>query len=93
MSAKYRKVYGGDGVNTTMKVKKDELNWRDVPVEKKLTREELEHLHMCIRFTKEHKKEELEAMRLKQMSEQPDSELVADIINLGEAKKKLENSR
>lgn len=83
MPAKYIKVYGGDSNKVTLRVKKDILNFRDVPVEKKLTREELEHLHKCIRFTQQFKSAEA-VERAKE-----ESELVMDEYSLDAMKKQL----
>lgn len=82
MPAKYIKVYG-DSTKVTLRVKKDALNFRDVPVEKKLTKEELEHLHKCIRFTQQFKSAE-SAERAKE-----ESELVMDEFSLDAMKKQL----
>lgn len=83
MPAKYIKVYDGDGATVTTRVKKDALNFREVPVEKKLTREQLEHLHKCIRFTQQFKSAEA-AERAKE-----ESELVMDEFSLAAMKKQL----
>lgn len=83
MPAKYIKVYGGNGGSITFPKKKDVLNFRDVPVEKKLTKEELEHLHKCIRFTQQFKSAEA-AERAKE-----ESELVMDEYSLADMKKQL----
>lgn len=83
MPAKYLKVYGGDGVSVTTRIKRDVLNFRDVPVEQKLSREELEDLHRCIRFTQACK-----SIEAKQRAEE-ESEIIADEYILEEMRKQL----
>ena len=51
MQSKYRKVYGNSAPMTKVRrVTKDVGVERSV--EQKMTKEQLEHLHKCIRFTK-----------------------------------------